>query len=167
MHNILAMDKCAHAYLSEVPKASWSRHAFSCHIKCDMLNNLAESFNAWIKEARGKPILTMVEEICRQIMTQFQQKRNKIRLTQLIICPKIQKKLKKYKSDARNCISRWQNEIEFEVDHMYDAQRIVQLDKEDMHMWGVASEWNPLLTLVLQFTCTSKDRENGWIIVTR
>ena len=126
MHNILTMDKRAHAYLSDVPKASSSRHAFSCHVKCDiLLNNLAESFDAWIKEATGKPILTMVEEIRRQIMVRFQQKRNIIQSTQLTICPKIRKKLEKYKSDARNCISRWQNELEFEVDYMYDARRII------------------------------------------
>jgi hypothetical protein len=66
MHNILAMDKRAHTYLSEVLKASWSTHVFNCHIKCVMLlNNLVESFNAWIKEARCKPILTMVKEIHR------------------------------------------------------------------------------------------------------
>jgi hypothetical protein len=107
MLNILAMDKHAHAYLSEVPKASWSKHAFNCHIKCDMLlNNLAKSFNAWIEEDRGKPILTMVEEIRQQIMARFQQKRNGIWSTQLTICPKIHKKLEKYKSDARNCISQ-------------------------------------------------------------
>ena len=64
MQNILAMNKRAHAYLSDVPKALWSRHAFNCHIKCDMLlNNLVESFNAWIIEAIGKPILTIVKEI--------------------------------------------------------------------------------------------------------
>jgi translation initiation factor 2 beta subunit (eIF-2beta)/eIF-5 len=63
-------------------------------------------------------------------MARFQQKGNGIRSTQLTICPKIRKKLEKYKSDAKNCISWWQNELEFEVDHMYDARRIVRLDKK-------------------------------------
>ena len=58
----LSMDKVAHTDLSDIPKASWFRHAFNCHIKCDMLlNNLAESFNTWIKEAKSKLILTMIE----------------------------------------------------------------------------------------------------------
>ena len=95
-----------------------------------LLNNLADSFNALIKEARGKPILTMVEEIRQQIMARFQQKRNGIQSTQLTICLKIRKKLEKYKSDARNCTNRWQTELEFEVDHIYDAQRIVWLNKK-------------------------------------
>jgi hypothetical protein len=63
-------------------------------------------------------------------MARFQQKRNGVWSTQLTICPKIRKKLEKYKSDARNCISQWQNELAFEVDHMYDARRIVRLDKK-------------------------------------
>jgi hypothetical protein len=33
-----------------------------------LLNNFDEIFNAWIKEVKSKPILTMVEDICRQIM---------------------------------------------------------------------------------------------------
>jgi hypothetical protein len=130
MQKIYEMDKGAHTYLSGVPKQSWSRHAFNCETKSDMLlNNLAECFNAWIKESRSKPILTMLEDIRRQIMARFQQKRNGIRSANFAICPKIQKKLERSKSDARNCISRWQNELEFEVDHMYDARRIVRLDK--------------------------------------
>ena len=62
-------------------------------------------------------------------MARFQQKRNGIRSTNYIICPKIQKKLERSKSDARNCISHWQNKLEFEVDHMYDARCIVRLDQ--------------------------------------
>ncbi|XP_059450921.1 uncharacterized protein LOC132181698 [Corylus avellana] len=129
MQNILSMDKGAHEYLSGVPKASWSRHAFSCQTKSDMLlSNLAESFNAWIKEARSKPILTMLEEISQQIMARFQQKRNGIRSTHYTICPKIHKKLERSKSDARNCISRWQNELEFEIEHIYEPRHLVRLD---------------------------------------
>jgi hypothetical protein len=100
------MDKGAHKYLCDVPKSSWSRYAFSCHTKSELLlNNLAESFNAWIKDARSKPILTMCEEICRQLMARFQQKRKGIWSTHYVICLKAHKKLEKAKSDARNCIS--------------------------------------------------------------
>ncbi|XP_059446652.1 uncharacterized protein LOC132178221 [Corylus avellana] len=129
MQKIMLMDVGAHTYLSGVPSASWSRHAFSYHSKNDMLlNNLAESFNALIKDAKSKHILTMVEDIRRQIMIRFQQKKDGIRSTQYSICPKIQKKLERSKSDAINCISRWQNKLEFEVNHVYDTRCIVRLD---------------------------------------
>jgi hypothetical protein len=47
MQKIYEMDKGAHTYLSGVPKQLWSRHAFNCETKSDiLLNNLAECFNA-------------------------------------------------------------------------------------------------------------------------
>ena len=81
------------------------------------------------------PGLKKLEDIRRQIMTRFQQKMNGIRSTNCKICPKIQKKLEMSKSDAKNCISRWQNELEIEVDHMYDARRIVRLDQSICTCW--------------------------------
>jgi hypothetical protein len=41
-----------------------------------LLNNLAETFIAWIKDARDKPIFTMMEMIRQQLMMRFQQKRD-------------------------------------------------------------------------------------------
>lgn len=128
MTTIKSMDAGAYTYLSGINPASWSRHAFGTHSKSDMLvNNLAESFNAWIKDARDKPLLTMMEMIRRQLMARLQRKRDGIRASTYKICPKIMKKLERSKDDNRNCLSRWQNELEFEVDHMYDARRIVNL----------------------------------------
>ena len=90
MQKIMSMDEGAHNYLSGLHTASWSKHAFGCHSKNNMLlNNLAKSFNAWIKDAWGKPIHTMIEDICQQIMTCFYQKRDGIRASQFSICPKI------------------------------------------------------------------------------
>jgi hypothetical protein len=37
MQKIYEIDKGAHTYLSGVPKQSWSRHAFNCETKSDML----------------------------------------------------------------------------------------------------------------------------------
>ena len=108
MQKILTIDKGAHTYLCDVLMTSWSRHASNYHTKQDMLlNNLAKSFNSWIKDARNKPILTMCKDIRQQLMACFQQKRNGIRSTHYVICPNTQKKLKKAKSDVRNFISRW------------------------------------------------------------
>jgi hypothetical protein len=60
-------------------------------------------------------------------MTRFQQKIDGIRAAIHKICPKIQKKLERFKDEARSCICRWQNELEFEVDHMFDTRRTVNL----------------------------------------
>jgi hypothetical protein len=64
MKVIEMMDDGAYKYLSDVPPSSWSRHALFTRSKSDMiLINLVETFNAWVKDARDKPLLTMLEMI--------------------------------------------------------------------------------------------------------
>lgn len=66
MKLIEGMDACAYKYIDDVNPTSWSRHAFSTQSKSDMLlNNLAETFNAWIKEFGDNPLLTMLDMIQR------------------------------------------------------------------------------------------------------
>jgi len=98
MKVIQGMDAGAYRYLNDINPASWSRHAFSTHSKSNMLlNNLAETFNAWIKDSRDKPLLTMLEMIRRKLMTRFQQKREGIRATTHKVCHKMHKKLERSK----------------------------------------------------------------------
>ncbi|XP_021774126.1 uncharacterized protein LOC110737778 [Chenopodium quinoa] len=48
--------------LANIPAKHWSRHAFDDFCKSNMLlNNLCETFNAVIKDAKDKPILTQME----------------------------------------------------------------------------------------------------------
>jgi hypothetical protein len=63
------MDKNAVEYIEGVDQKMWSRHTFRTTSYSDiLLNNIAESFNAWVLEARGQPILTCFETIRWQIM---------------------------------------------------------------------------------------------------
>jgi predicted SprT family Zn-dependent metalloprotease len=64
MKVIQGMDARAYKYLDDVNSAPWSRHAFSTQSKSEMLlNNLTKTFNAWIKESKDEPLLTMLEMI--------------------------------------------------------------------------------------------------------
>ncbi|GLT73388.1 hypothetical protein SLA2020_452510 [Shorea laevis] len=72
-------------------------------------------------------------------MTRLQQKRDGIRSALYRICPKILKKLERSKDDNMNCLSRWKNELEFEVDHIYDARRVVDLGKRTC----TCGRWQP------------------------
>ncbi|XP_021729747.1 uncharacterized protein LOC110696701 [Chenopodium quinoa] len=61
MESIKFLSEEAYEYLAEIPAQHWSRHAFSPFPKSNMLlNNVCETFNAVIKEARDKPILTQM-----------------------------------------------------------------------------------------------------------
>lgn len=47
-----------------VPTKLWCKHSFRFYPQCDVLmNNLSESFNSTILEARDRPIMTMCEWI--------------------------------------------------------------------------------------------------------
>jgi len=69
---IRGMDQRAYNYLEKVDPKMWSRHALRTSSSSDiLLNNIAESFNAWVLEARDKPILTCLETIRRQLIHRF------------------------------------------------------------------------------------------------
>jgi hypothetical protein len=88
------MDKKVVEYIEGVDLKMWSKHTFRTTSCSDiLLNNIAESFDAWMLEARGQPILTCFETIQRQIMNWFSQENDGAAMTPNIICPKIVKKL--------------------------------------------------------------------------
>lgn len=121
-----------HKYLSEINPTLWSQNAFGVGCKSNMLlNNLAETFNSWIKKVYCKPIITICEKIRRQLLNRFYKKKQgelaAISYAPESMCPKIFKKLEKIKSDVRVCVCRWQNGLEFEADHPFETRRLVDL----------------------------------------
>ena len=55
----------------------WARHAFPYYPKCDMLlNNICETFNSKIVEAREKPLVNMLETIRRYLMVRIRKNRD-------------------------------------------------------------------------------------------
>ncbi|XP_075108831.1 uncharacterized protein LOC142180683 [Nicotiana tabacum] len=53
-------------------KETWCKVYFNVEVKCDAVdNNIAESFNAWILDARHKTIIIMLEEIRVKMMTRI------------------------------------------------------------------------------------------------
>ncbi|XP_021724314.1 uncharacterized protein LOC110691684 [Chenopodium quinoa] len=62
MESIKFLDEEAYEYLANIPTSHWCRHAFTPNCKSNMLlNNMCETFNAVIRPARDKPILTQME----------------------------------------------------------------------------------------------------------
>ncbi|KAL2238030.1 UNVERIFIED_CONTAM: hypothetical protein Sindi_0994700 [Sesamum indicum] len=94
MQDIADLDVRFLEWLQDKPTSQRSKSHFSTYPKCDfLLNNLCESFNNCILEAREKPILTMLEWIREYVMTRMQQLRDRAeRLWEgRKLCPKIKK----------------------------------------------------------------------------
>ncbi|KAH7854192.1 hypothetical protein Vadar_011227 [Vaccinium darrowii] len=89
-------DDAAFKWLAKHEAHHWSRSHFSEAPKCDMLlNNLCESFNAAILDARDKPIITMLERIRIYLIRHLVKRRTFVEKWHGQIGPKIVKLLDK------------------------------------------------------------------------
>ncbi|XP_071918009.1 uncharacterized protein [Coffea arabica] len=101
MRELQVANREAYDWLSAIPANLWSRCMFNPRSKCDLLsNNVSESFNQYIKEAREEPILSMFEAIRRLIMCRYQKKREFISKVKGKICPRIHDKVEEIKARA-------------------------------------------------------------------
>ena len=101
---IASINPDAHAWLMTESPTLWARCMFSPRSKCDILsNNMSESFNHYINEARDKPIITMMKMIRRQLMDRYQEKREWVSKFPGPLCPRIFKHLENEKKEARSC----------------------------------------------------------------
>jgi hypothetical protein len=72
MREIRIINGEAHKHLMRNPPRYWSKSRFTEHSKCDTLvNNMSETFNSVILGPRGKPIVTMLEEIISYLMERW------------------------------------------------------------------------------------------------
>lgn len=69
MAEIKKVNAKAWKWLCDIDSKHWSRHRFTPNAKTDLVvNNISESYNAWILEAREEPVCTMVEHIRTKLM---------------------------------------------------------------------------------------------------
>ncbi|XP_057779015.1 uncharacterized protein LOC130997639 [Salvia miltiorrhiza] len=86
-------------------------------VVCDMiLNNVSETFNGYILNARGKHLIHMLEEIRTSLMDRQYRKLEEVRGNNDLLCPSIRKKLDKLNMDSRFCITHPALGGKFEVD---------------------------------------------------
>lgn len=120
----------AQAILNTHPQ-HWSRAWFKIGSNCDSVdNNLCESFNKWIVEARFLPIITMLKTIRRKVMIWICDQRVKVDRWVTRICPNILKKLNAYISESGFCHAISNGESKFEVKH-YGHRFTVNLDTKE------------------------------------
>jgi CRISPR/Cas system-associated endonuclease/helicase Cas3 len=75
-------------------KHLWSRKDFSTASKCDYVtNNIAETFNNWIKHEKSLPVIELMDKIRQKIMEKlFQRRTLAMKLTGKVL-PHIMKEL--------------------------------------------------------------------------
>ncbi|XP_050217576.1 uncharacterized protein LOC126668414 [Mercurialis annua] len=95
---------------------------FKTTVKCDVIdNNLAETFNGWILDARCLPIISMLEAIRVQVMTRLHVKRRLCQGWINDIAPRAMKKLERNKELSYLWQILWNGDDGYEVTSIYDA----------------------------------------------
>ncbi|KAL3537600.1 hypothetical protein ACH5RR_000966 [Cinchona calisaya] len=143
------MNKAAYNWLIKVPLNTWARSHFSYRSKCDIVSyNLCESFHQFIKEARDKPIITMVETIRWQLMARFREEKELISTFKDEICPRIMKQVKEAKFTATKCEAILAGKGIFEVQmgvRIGVQAFVVDIGKRSYENKWVHNESNPIL----------------------
>ena len=85
----------AMVYLQETHKKKWTRSQFFTSSKVDYVtNNLAESFNNWIKPEKGKHLDDLMDTIRQKILIKWNHRKRVARTFEGKILPHIVKKLR-------------------------------------------------------------------------
>ncbi|XP_039850356.1 uncharacterized protein LOC120708958 [Panicum virgatum] len=108
----------------------WSRAFFKLGSNCDSVdNNLCESFNHCIIDARFLPVISMNEAIRRKVMVGIQENRAKAEKWKGTICPNIFKKLKMNIVRSGNYYVLWNGQDGFEVQEKEHRRYTVNLQE--------------------------------------
>ncbi|XP_035546580.1 uncharacterized protein LOC118348629 [Juglans regia] len=129
MEELKALSQPAYDYLKVIDPSQWSRAWFNTFSKSDLVvNNLSECFNAYILQARDKPIVTMVETIRKKLMGRYQLKREAISKWENTITPRIVAKLELMHDLSIYCTPTYAGCGQFEVNNA-GRQYVVDLKK--------------------------------------
>ncbi|KAK8690163.1 hypothetical protein V6N13_088864 [Hibiscus sabdariffa] len=105
----------------------WAKAYFSATSTCDVVdNNMAEAFNAWILDARCKPIISLLEDIRVMVTSRLHVKRTWASKWRTNISPKALEKLEHNMEQSTHCRLVWNGDGGFEVQHGED-QHIVDV----------------------------------------
>ena len=103
MQDMKKLDEEAWEYLANIKPTQWTKLNFTPRAISDCyVNNLSESCNSMILEARDKPIIAMLEWIRVRLMTRMYSKRSGIEKFTNDIRPNIVQKLEQLKVDSKS-----------------------------------------------------------------
>ncbi|KAL8462334.1 hypothetical protein ACS0TY_032585 [Phlomoides rotata] len=130
MGELKELNEEAWEWFNDKPGKQWSKAFFSEKSKCDMLlNNVCESFNSAILQARGMAIITMLEWIMENLMKRLQKNRERAKKWKGRLCPRIKTILDKNMEQVVDCIPIKSNDIYDQVSCFDGGQYSVNLQQ--------------------------------------
>ncbi|XP_075500544.1 uncharacterized protein LOC142539155 [Primulina tabacum] len=123
MAELKDIDAKAYEWLAKKPENQLSKAYFSTTPKSDiLLNNLCESFNSFIIDAREKPVIEMYEMIRNLLMGRFQKNRERANKWNGRICSKIKDVLAKIYVEAIRYSPMKSDEMHYQITRSDDKR---------------------------------------------
>ncbi|GKU89561.1 hypothetical protein SLEP1_g3687 [Rubroshorea leprosula] len=118
MEEIRNLSMEGHDALKSIPPELWCKAFFDTSCKCNVVdNNMNETFNNWIMDARYMPIIQLLEYIRVKVMVRMAKNREEISKLRRDIAPRIRKKLEAHKIEAAKCRCEWNGRTQYDVWH--------------------------------------------------
>ncbi|XP_039140498.1 uncharacterized protein LOC120277712 [Dioscorea cayenensis subsp. rotundata] len=95
--------------------ADWANYMFKGERWGEMYSNVAESFNAWIKEARHLPVTNMVDSIRFKLIGMLCHRHEQSHRWERRLCPVIHRKIEELVEESRNLLVGRSDGDHFEV----------------------------------------------------
>lgn len=113
---------------------------FDQRLKCDLLvNNICESWNKYILEAREQGIISMLETIRRLVMSRLHKNKEQVTSWKTQICPRVHEKMRKLQELSRECIPHCAGPDVFEIDDSAFTHIVwLQTCKCDCGQWQIS-----------------------------
>ncbi|XP_062074891.1 uncharacterized protein LOC133778892 [Humulus lupulus] len=129
MQEVKDVSDGAYNWLAGKNPTEWTKSHISEYPKCDILvNNLCESFNAAILDARDKPIITLLEKIRFWLMSQFYNKKAELEKMTQPVGKRILKIIEKQKEVAKHCLVTRSDKFQFQVQCSNGSALVVDLE---------------------------------------
>ncbi|GKU87145.1 hypothetical protein SLEP1_g1592 [Rubroshorea leprosula] len=121
MEEIRNLSVEGHDALKSIPPELWCKAFLDTSCKCDVVdNNMNETFNNWIMDARYMPIIQLLEYIRVKVMVRMAKNREEISKWRGDIAPRIRKKLEANKIEVAKCRCEWNGRNHYDVWHWND-----------------------------------------------
>jgi len=128
LNNILTSLKESSKFIDESEPRRWANAVFVGDRWGIMNNNLAESWNSWIKEARTMPPLAMVDSIRVKVMKMMSERRDEGAWMNGVLCPEPDKIVQRNCLEARDVTVVVASGVLFEVFEL-EKRFVVDVEK--------------------------------------
>ncbi|GKV34268.1 hypothetical protein SLEP1_g42652 [Rubroshorea leprosula] len=128
--------------LARIPPMYWCKAFFYEDTCCDVVDNdMCESFNFWIMEARYKAIISLVDTMREQLMERIAEKMSSSHKWKGDIAPRVKTKLGKNKNESFECRLLWDGTFGFELNGIPCPHAICCMFHENLDPEDFVVDW--------------------------